>query len=76
MLTTIGIQPAEVSRILNLAKEIIAEDGKNVNDKSLNFSLSADSDGKQLTEVSTNVNDCPQQTKKYHSVAFSSFSAN
>jgi len=38
MLTTIGIQPAEVSRILNLAKDSIPQNGKNV--KPL-FSLSA-----------------------------------
>ena len=47
MLATIGIQPAEVSRILNLAKGSITQQEGTVNKK---YSLSKDSDGKQLTK--------------------------
>ena len=42
MLTTIGIQPAEVSRLLNLAKDSISQKEENVNTK---FSLSDSSVG-------------------------------
>ena len=44
MLATIGIQPAEVSHILSLAKETLSQQQENVK-----YSLS-DSDGKQLTK--------------------------
>ena len=44
MLATIGIQPAEVSRILSLAKDTLTQKGENVN-----YSLSDDSDGRKLS---------------------------
>ena len=46
MLATIGIQPAEVSRILNLAKDSLAQKGEIVNRQ---FSLSTDNTGKELS---------------------------
>ena len=44
MLATIGIQPAEVSRILSLAKDTLTQKGENVN-----YSLSDDSEGRKLS---------------------------
>lgn len=49
MLATIGIQPSEVSRILNLAKDSLSQLDESVNRR---FSLS-DSDGNQLTKEQT-----------------------
>jgi hypothetical protein len=46
MLATIGIQPAEVSRILNLAKNILSQQEDSVNTQ---YSMSKDSEGNNLT---------------------------
>ena len=44
MLATIGIQPSEVSRIINLSKEIVTQSEEDVKGI-IKYSLSKDSDG-------------------------------
>ncbi len=53
MLATIGIQPSEVSRIINLAKDSISQKETNVKrdkENSIKYSLSADSEGNSLSK--------------------------
>jgi len=65
MLSTIGIQPAEVSRILNLAKDIIPQSERNVNTK---FSISEEVDTYSRTyDLKPEVNQVNQAVKEFAS---------